>query len=320
MNVLMEKRKKPETALFCACCLLMTAGLIVLSLSSHAPAASPVIAQADGYTIERSAPALTGPGITISRRTLLQGTLMLVSGAHPLPKDFPPPDTRSVRALVGSYLPASEETLLCQEAVYALCRLQTDHSLHGLATLENGAVSAAQQEQLRQEAFERYRKVYPLSEAVEKAHAAVPGGGESEHQLGYAVDIYLTGPLALGSSDPLLRTETGKWLSDNLWRYGFIRRYNGSSGEEGACEHIHLRFVGTFHAAAMHALHMTLEEYLALLRAEGSLTLAKDGQPVAYFYCAPCQGSWTLPLPANAAVTCSADNTGWAIAAVEIRK
>lgn len=318
MNLQAEKRAvRPWAALYIG---LPLATLCVMAalLWSGAQEESPILASAGEYAVLRGAPALTGGETVISRQTLLKGTLLLVSPAHPLPADYPPPDTRTVRALVGGYLPAEEDTALCREAIYSLCTLQTEHPLTG-AVFENGAVSAAQQEQARREAFSRFQQVYPLAQALEKARAAVPGGGESEHQTGCAVDVTLTGPLSMGYADPLARSEEGRWLRDNLWRYGFIRRY-ADGEEDGACEGIHLRYVGPLHAAALHALNTTLEEYLALLRREGALTLMKDSRPAAYLYCAPCQGDWHLPLPEGAEAQCSADNTGWAVAAIPVKQ
>ena len=280
-------------------------------------AADETLASRDGIAVSRGAPALSGKTVCLSRRTLLQGKLLLVSPRRPLPADFPLPDTRGVRAQVGSYLPAQADTALCLEAVYALCEMQLDWPLESGAMLTRGALSAAQQDAWQKAAFERFAAVYPLQEALSRAQAAVPGGGESEHQLGYALDFSLTGPLAASQPDPLLRNDTGRWLSQNAWRYGWVYRYGPGSRAEGACEGIHLRFVGKAHAAAMHALGMELEEYLALLRQERALTVSRDGAPWAYLYCAPCEGDWQLALPPGTSLDVSADNTGWAVAALE---
>lgn len=315
MFVELVRREKRHIALL-ALASALAASCLAACFLPRGGKVSPVLAQAAGYAVSRGAPAPSGNEVTADRKTLLQGELLLVSPRHPLPKDFPPPDTRSIRALVGSYLPAALDAVLRKEAVYALCVLETEHPLAGGLTYENGGVSAAQQNSLRLDAFDRFRRVGPLTEAMKKARAAVPAGGESEHQTGLAIDVVLTAPLALGSPDPLLRNEAGKWLAENAWRYGFIRRY-AREGEEGACEGVHLRYVGNVHAAAMHALDLPLEEYLALLRREGSLTLTKDGVPEAYIYCAPCPEDWTFPVPEGASVSFSADNTGWAVAAVK---
>lgn len=279
---------------------------------------SAVLASRDGIAVLRGAPALEGEATCFSRQTLLQGKLMLVSPAHPLPADFPAPNTRGVRAQVGSFLPAAAETALWPEAVYALCAMQLAWPLEAGAELTRGALSPAQQDAWQKAAFQRFAAVYPLQTALARSQAAVPGGGESEHQLGYALDIVLTGALAVSRPDPLLRNDTGRFLAENGWRYGWIYRFGPGSSAEGGCEGIHLRFVGKIHAAAMHALGMELEEYLALLRRKRALTLLRDGTPWAYLYCAPCDGDWQLCCPAGLSPDVSGDNTGWAVAAMEI--
>ena len=311
-----QKRTVYTAALACALFALAAAGLTAV-LCFHARTAKPLIlAAGEGWTVRRGAPAQQGQELTIPRSRLLAGTLMLVSPQHPLPPDFPPPDTRSIRATVGNYLPAAEDASLLREAVYALCAMRLEYPLAEGITIQRGALSAAQQEEMRREAFQRFAKLYPLTEAVHRAAQAVPAGGESEHQTGYALDIVLTGPLAVAKADPLLRSETGKWLADNMWRFGFLYRYAPGQEEEGACEGIHLRYVGNAHAAAMRVLNLGLEDYLALLRREGALTLLRGETPYAYLYCTPCAGDWRVSIPSDTAYQVSADNTGWAVAVV----
>ena len=310
-------REKSTGWLAFALFLLSAAGLVaVLQKPVAVPSAAAVLAQREGCVLLRGAPPLQGKPTVLSRAQLIQGTLMLASPAHPLPSDLPAPDTPSIRRLVGAYLPAQDGAALRREAIYALCALQTEYALAGKATLLNGMVSNAQQEEERREAFFRYARVASPEEALTRAREAVPGGGESEHQTGWAIDIALTGVLSMGPRDPLLRNEGGKWLQKNLWRFGFIRRYT-QAGEEGGCEHIHVRYVGPAHSAAIHALNGTLEDYLALLRREKALTLRREGQRDMYLYCMPGEGDITVSLPPGAAFTCSADNTGWTVIALE---
>ena len=276
----------------------------------------PVQTGRDGYLLSSGAPGLAGRAAVLPRQTLLQGTLLLVDPGHPLPEDFPVPNTRAIRAMVGSYLPALEDVALWREAVYALCEMQVERPLEEGVTLSRGTLSPAQQETWRREAFARYLNVYPLSQALEKAQAAVPGGNESEHQTGYALDLEMTGVLRLSQADPLIRNDTGMWLAENMWRYGWIRRYGPDSQAEGACENVHLRYVGKVHAAAMHALSLDLEDYLTLLSLQGAMTVYRDNEPWAYLYALPCGGDLALPLPTDTEYQASLDNRGYAILAV----
>ncbi len=310
-----QAKKAPLGALpyLIASLLALVFGCLALS-PGEKPRQDAALARLDGFTVLRGAPERREKARQ-TRDALLSGPLVLASPLHPLPSDAPPPVTRSIRALVGSYLPVEGDAALRKEAVYALCTLQTEHSMAEKAVLTDGAVSRAQQDQRLREAFARCQQVYPLSEALRRAGELAPRGGESEHQTGWAIDIKLLGPLSLGQEDPISRTEYGQWLKENLWRYGFIRRY-ASSAEEGSCEGIHLRYVGPLHAAAMHALETPLEGYWALLRREGALTLQTEGKDAAYIYCAACDGDGSCLLPSAQGAQYSADNTGWAAALI----
>lgn len=318
MHVPARRRLFPSLFLACAAFLAAAAGLILM-LCLRAPGAmeneKPLSAR-DGWALQRGAPVLTGETVWIPRAQLLQGTLLWVDAQYPLPEDFPPPNTRSVRAMVGSYLPARENVLLWEDAIYALCTMHLEHSLADGVTLTQGALSFAQQEAARREAFERFCLVYPLAEAFSRAAAAVPAGGESDHQTGYAVDLALTPPLSMGEKDPLRRNETGKWVAEHLWRFGFFYQAPNQEARGPVCENIHLRFVGKPHGAALHVLGAGLEDYLALLHAEKALTLLRDGEPYAYLFCVPCPGDFSFALPPDREYLVSADNMGYAILAL----
>ena len=82
--------------------------------------------------------------------------------------------------------------------------------------------------------------------------------GESEHELGLAVDIAGDGAQA--------------WLRENAWRYGFILRYpEGSESVTGRkCDPSHFRYVGSAAVAQMASLGQTLEEYLEMFFSESA--------------------------------------------------
>lgn len=298
------------------CCLLLA---LLLGSGTAAPAVrQTVLGEKAEWQVISGADAPLERTLTVTREQWMQGPLMLSSPQHPLPPDYPAPDTRTVQAVAGSFLPAEEGVALRAEVIYALCRMQAEKSITGQAFVSRGTVSYAQQEQERRAAFSRYAAVYSLAEAAQKAAAAVPGGNESEHRTGWAADITLTGPLNLGERNPLERSEAGRWMAENLWRFGLIQRFAPGSGDEGDCESVHLRYVGPAHAAAMRTLGLGLEDYLLLLRREGAVTLLKDGQPCAYFFCVPEAEAVTLTVPRNAEVEISGDNTGSVIAAVTV--
>ena len=300
-------------------CAALTVGAMALLLNLYGRGEGEkgrLLGERDEWTVLSGAPVLSGSPVTVPREKLLQGTLLLVSREHPLPQDYPAPSTRTVRAMVGAYLPSQDTTALRQEMIYALCCAQLDHALEEGVILTQGAVSFGQQQERQRLAFSRYAQVYSLSDALRQASAAIPGGGESEHQTGLAVDVALTPPLSMGEENPLRRNSEGQWLWENMWRYGLIQRYAPGDGAEGGCEEIHLRYVGVVHASAMRALGMSLESYLSLLRNERAVTVLRDQQPWAYLYCDPCDAGAAFPLPEGAAWEISADNTGWVILAV----
>ena len=316
MSVLSAKKK----VLFWTSCIAaaaLTACLCIFLVypSGSAEKAEP-LATWEEWTVVRGVPAFSERTVTITRDQWLSGALMLVSPQHPLPADYPSPDARSVYAVVRDYFPAEKDVVLRDEVIYALCNMQLDHSLTDQAIMTRGLLSAAQQEALRREAFSRYAAAYPITEAVEKAAAAVPGGNESEHQTGYAVDLVLTGPLSMKEKNPLARSEAGRWIEANAWRYGLIQRYAPGQASEGSCEGIHLRCVGPAHAAAMRALSLDLEEYLLFLHRETALTLLRGGTPYAYILCVPARDALTFSLPERAAFAVSGDNMGYVVMAI----
>jgi D-alanyl-D-alanine carboxypeptidase len=86
--------------------------------------------------------------------------------------------------------------------------------------------------------------------------------GHSEHQLGTAVDV-----LALGNGDltpDFGETPTGRWLSDNSWRHGFVISYPKDAAERScySYEPWHLRYVGHDMAERIHESGLTAREYL----------------------------------------------------------
>lgn len=96
--------------------------------------------------------------------------------------------------------------------------------------------------------------------------------GFSEHQTGWAIDLYDTDECRLefcfGASDP------GVWLAEHSWEYGFVVRY--PEGEEAITGFIwepwHLRYVGRELATEMHTQGVaTLEEFFGLPAAPGYL-------------------------------------------------
>lgn len=292
---------------------------VLLALKMCPPAlreadAAQLLAQTEEIRVLSGAPEGT-EYVKYTRRQLLQGTLLQVSAENPLPQDYPAPNVRGVRAVVGAYLPALEETALTRETIQALCDMQTAHPLENMI-IARGGVSIAQQNLCRRDVFEKLTLVCSLEEAAARSRQMVPAGGESEHQLGTAFDVVLTGVTGMGRADLMEWNETGLWLRQNMWRYGFIRRGEPEheSHEKHVCDALHVRYTGTVHAAAMQAGGWCLEEYLQILRTHGAITVSVEGQRDAYVYWLPYEGDggMTALLPSRYG-DCSLDNLGGAV-------
>lgn len=100
----------------------------------------------------------------------------------------------------------------------------------------------------------------------EAADATSARAGHSEHQLGLAADIMGDGQ-GCSLSEAYAQTESGQWVNEHAWEYGFILRYpDGSQPIVGyAYEPWHWRYVGVEIAQDMREQGITtLEEYFGL--------------------------------------------------------
>lgn len=86
--------------------------------------------------------------------------------------------------------------------------------------------------------------------------------GKSEHALGLALDLISNQYAELDEGQE--NTAEAKWLAANCHKYGFILRYPPEKTNITGIiyEPWHYRYVGEEHAAKIHELGVTLEEYL----------------------------------------------------------
>lgn len=94
-------------------------------------------------------------------------------------------------------------------------------------------------------------------DAYKEARKTAAAVGNSEHQLGLAVDINAD----LDKSD---EWEVYIWLEENAWKYGFILRYPLDKTDITGIsyEPWHYRYVGKEAAEEIHTRGITLEEYI----------------------------------------------------------
>ena len=252
--------------------------------------------------------------VFFSREELLRGKLLCVSAAAPIPDDMPIQQARNVRKLVGLYTPTAQDVSLSEETIYALCDLCAENPL--LRTwIVSGVRAPSEQHALQDATFEQYRKLMPTYEALSAARRDVPDSGKSEHQLVTCFDLTFTGELDWAYLDALDRSKDGRWLRENAWRFGFIRRYPPEkAGITGVLnEELHFRYVGKVHALAMQATGWCLEEYLEALHTYGQMTIAQ-GNENTYILCRPmsAQGA-VFSIPEGYICEVSADNLGYAV-------
>lgn len=113
--------------------------------------------------------------------------------------------------------------------------------------------------------FERKINIYmkrgmSYMEAYQLSSQAVTLPGNSEHEVGLALDIVCSAYTSL--NEGFADTEAGKWLAENCCRYGFILRY--PKGKEYVTgieyEPWHFRYVGVEAATYITEQGITLEE------------------------------------------------------------
>lgn len=141
------------------------------------------------------------------------------------------------------------------------------------ATALQALIAAAAKENLRLSPLSGYRS-YQTQQAVYANEVAAYGQtvadtqsakpGYSEHQSGWSLDM---GGGGCGIEDCFARTNEGKWLAGNAYKYGFVIRYpEGKQSITGyRYEPWHIRYVGKDLAGEMKRTNIsTLEEFFEL--------------------------------------------------------
>jgi LAS superfamily LD-carboxypeptidase LdcB len=176
----------------------------------------------------------------------------LVTKTNGLPAGYVPPDLTSL----PSHILAGNNVQLRSQAADAVVRLLDDASQdgHGLFVL-SGFRTFQEQERILKDETALYGK------AVAEKQVAPPGN--SEHQLGLAVDVTSErAPYELTSD--FGTWPEGRWLADNASRFGFVLSY--PQGKESVTGYIyepwHIRFVGLPLSEKVAESGLTLTEFL----------------------------------------------------------
>lgn len=188
---------------------------------------------------------------TLKEKAAQSGSLeQLVNKTHTLSRDYVPHD------LVTLNVKSVRAVQLRKEAAEALYRMFDAASKNGVTLAANsGYRSYGDQEKI----FTQH--VQTMGEA--KANAISSKPGESEHQLGLAIDLTcaeMSGDLQQSFEN----TAEGKWVQAHAQDYGFIIRFpKGAEAQTGyEYEPWHLRYVGVSLAQKIKKSGLCYEAYL----------------------------------------------------------
>lgn len=100
-------------------------------------------------------------------------------------------------------------------------------------------------------------------EVLEKENKYATEAGASEHCAGLALDVYVK----YRAGKAFIKSESGIFVNENCYEYGFIIRYPfyGEKITGIEFEPWHLRYVGLPHAEIIYKNRLTFEEYISSL-------------------------------------------------------
>lgn len=191
-----------------------------------------------GFSITKYNGAYYVNGTMIVNKTYnLDSTYKPVSPINPITKDY----------LYG-------EDYLDKETMEAYTKMKTDASNNGYTLkISSGYRSYNVQVDL-------YNN-YANRDGVVAADTYSARAGHSEHQSGLCFDLN-------GTNSKFLETETGKWVNDNAYKYGFILRYPKDKENYTGYnyEAWHFRYVGVELATKLYngGNWISLEEYMGI--------------------------------------------------------
>lgn len=330
-----EKSTRETAAAILLTAALAMAVLLAVTIPAYQDTAAPVqqaaFSQAQAAPERQKAlPACVSTGLpegseretlTVPVQRLAQGRMMLVDEAHPLPEGYVPADTFGVLNQTGGRVTCrdvsavlGEDTLIALDAMLAAARSSRFNQL----TVFAGTRSPEQQRQQQTDTLAALARDMSLEDALQQARRKVASPGCSEHQTAWAVDIRVCHAWnAQPDGGALRESQAGAWLVEHAWEYGFIQRWPEADPAQDEHRPYHFRYVGYAHAALMHAMEMSLEEYLAFLHQHGAVTLYDDkNAPLATAVCAVMgERQASLTVPSGATVEdVSMDNLGYAVA------
>lgn len=261
-------------------------------------------AKATGWdVVDLSAYAVNrGKEVSVTRREMLEGGLMVVNRWHLMPADLldeymvsANQYSRSEDADKTEKLPTRDAAISLQvSAIEALMKMYSDARAQGLdmdhIIIQYGYRTMEEQTELWNASIEKFSDRYSGDTLTEKARTETAYPGSSDYQTGLSVFLYnyKSGDKAF-SNTPLHETEQGKWIYNNSWKYGLVFRFpvQGFPYEDTVDKsyktginlksHKVYRYVGEANAAAMNTLGFCLEEYVEYLMEHPHIAVYQDG-------------------------------------------
>lgn len=179
----------------------------------------------------------------------IDGTIFLINRQHAISELYVP----ATRKVIGPGMSQTmrDDAATALEEMFAAAK-EEGHSL----AIVSGYRSYAKQSAI-------YARKKAKTGSAEKADELVARPGTSEHQLSLAMDLAKRGSSQLNSA--FGKTEEGKWVYANAYRFGFIVRY--MEGYEAITgynyEPWHVRYVGKEHAKAIYEAGVPMETYMS---------------------------------------------------------
>lgn len=181
--------------------------------------------------------------------------LKLVNKENPLPQDY---------EIELSNI--DEIRQFDKRAIGELKKMLEDMNLQGVQNIwvQSAYRSIEYQQVLYNNSINKYlNQGKSSSEAEELTLEYINKPGESEHNLGLAVDFN-------DVDEGFEHTKAYEWLKENAKNYGFVLRYPEEKSNITLIEYEpwHWRYVGKENAIKMNDLNMCLEEYIEYLESE----------------------------------------------------
>lgn len=159
--------------------------------------------------------------------------------------------------LVNGYNPL-EEDYIADIAEYGDSGVMMNPAVHGAYAALSAEISDKFDKKLY--VMSAYRSAEEQNEVAAENSSVAAEEGESEHQTGLGMDVYVKNYAGYG----FLKTDAGQYVNSHCHENGFIIRYPyyGKSHTGIPYEPWHLRYVGEPHAELIYRGRLTLEEYI----------------------------------------------------------